>query len=213
MRACLVSAMLIAQATAEPITRLLLLENDTVMVARLSFPAGTGEQVHTHPFSAAVVYLTPAEVETRIGTAATTARRKPGEVDFIAADMPHAATNVGHEPFDVVTIALKPARKRGGDQPPTAARPGIWRTQTLDNPDVRVTRALFEPGAREPVHTHPFDMVIVQLAGGRMEVVVGQDRTVRDYFIGEAVFLPRDVPHSVANVDTHVVEIVSVAIR
>lgn len=56
-------------------------------------------------------------------------------------------------------------------------------------------------------------MVVVQLEAGRVEVLVGENRTTKDSAVGDVVFLPRDVPRSVANVDTRVVEIVSVAIR
>ena len=202
-----------AQTMPAGITRTALLENDSVMVARLSLAPGAREQTHTHPFSAVVVQLGPGEVEMRLGPQAGTTRRDLGHAEFIAAEIPHAAANVGTAAFDVVTIALKPTRTRGGEQPPTGARPGISRTPLFHNNEARVARAAFEAGAREPVHSHPFDMVIVQLEPGRMEVLVGENRTVKPYATGDVVFLPRDVPHSVANADTRPLAIISVAVR
>lgn len=213
MRSVLLAMVLLAQTMPAGITRTPLFENDSVMVARLGLAPGAREQTHTHPFSAVVVQLGPGEVEMRLGPEAGTARRDLGHVEFIAAEMPHAAANVGTAAFDVVTIALKPTRKRGGQQPPTGARAGISRTPLLDNSEARVARAAFEPGAREPVHSHPFDMVIVQLDPGRMEVLVGEDRTIKQYATGDVVFLPRDVPHSVANADNRPLAIISVAVR
>jgi len=213
MRTLVLATLVLAQAMPAGITRSPLLDNDTVMVARLNLAPGAREQMHTHPFSAVVVQLAAGDVETRVGTTADTARRDRGDVQFIAAEMPHAAANVGGASFDVVTIAIKPTRRRGGEQPPTAARPGISRTPVLDNSETRVARAVFDPGAREPVHTHPFDMVIVQLESGRMDVQVGEDRTTREHAVGEVVFLPRDVAHSVANVDRRPLTILSVAVK
>lgn len=202
------------QQTMPPgITRTQLLDNATVMVARLNMAPGARETVHTHPFSAVVVQLTVGEVDMRVGTRRETAQRGHEHVEFIAAEMPHAAANVGKAPFDVITIALKPDRVRGGTQPPAEAPPGISRKQVLDNSDARATWVVFEPGAREPVHSHPFDLVLVQLNPGRMEVLLGENKTVRHYEMGEVLFLPRNVPHAVSNADTSRFDVMSVAVK
>jgi quercetin dioxygenase-like cupin family protein len=204
---------LLAQAIPAGITRNAVLENETVMIARLNMAPNAREQMHTHPFSAVVVQLGDGDVEMQQGEKKVTERRPAGHVEFIGAQVPHAAANVGGAPFEVVTIALKPARRRGGDQPPTAARPGISRAPLLENADARVARATFEPGAREPVHAHPFDMVVVQLDPGKMELLVGQERTVKEYAAGEVIFLPREVPHSLANAGAREVTVISVTVR
>jgi quercetin dioxygenase-like cupin family protein len=202
-----------AQTMPPGITRTQLLDNATVMVARLNMAPGARETVHTHPFSAIVVQLTIGEVEMRVGTRRETAQRGHEHVEFIAAEMPHAAANVGTSPFDVITIALKPDRVRGGTQAPAEAPPGISRKQVLDNSDARATWVVFEPGAREPVHSHPFDLVLVQLNPGRMEVLLGENKTARNYEAGEVLFLPRSIPHAVANVDSAKFDVMSVAVK
>jgi quercetin dioxygenase-like cupin family protein len=209
----LIACAAMAQTMPPGITRTQLLDNASVMVARLNMAPGARETVHTHPFSAVVIQLTTGEVEMRVGTRRETAQRGQEHIEFIAAEIPHAAANVGKAPFDVITIALKPDRVRGGTQPSAEAPPGIDRKQLLDNNDARATRVVFEPGAREPVHSHPFDLVLVQLNPGRMEVLVGTNKTARNYGAGEVVFLPRDVPHAVANVDTSKFDVMSVAVK
>jgi quercetin dioxygenase-like cupin family protein len=202
-----------AQTMPPGITRTQLLENSSVMIARLSLAPGARETIHTHPFSAVVVQLGPGDVETRIGTRPESGRRERGHVDFIAAEMPHAAANIGSAPFDLVTIALKPDRTRGGTQAPAEAPAGIARTPVLDNAEARVTRVAFSPAAREPVHSHPFDLVLVQISPGRMEVLLGDKKDVKDYAAGDVVFLPRDVPHAVANAGAAAFEIMSVGVK
>jgi quercetin dioxygenase-like cupin family protein len=134
-------------------------------------------------------------------------------VEFIAGDVPHAAANTGKAPFDLVTIAIKPDRKRGGEAPAQPAPPGITRSPVLDNADARVTRVEFAAQAREPIHSHPFDLVVVPLTSGRMEVRIGERVETRDYAAGEPMFLPRDIPHAVSNVGQTSTTVFSVGIK
>ena len=202
------------QAAPPPgITRTPLIENDTVMMARLRMAPGAKEEIHTHPFSAVVVQLDAGDVEMRMGDSRGTSTRAAGHVEFIAREVPHAAANVGAAPFDLVTIAIKPDRKPGADAPGGGAPAGITRTPVLDNAEARVTRVEFAPSAREPVHQHPFDLVVVSLTAGRMEVRVGDRVQTRDYASGEPIFLPRDVPHAVSNVGSAPLTVLSVGIK
>lgn len=204
-----------AQTTQTPpgITRTQILENESVMVARLRMAPGARETVHTHPFSAVVVHLDPGEVEMRVGRRRDTARRDRGHVEFIAAEIPHAAANVGTTPFDLVTIALKPDRKPGGTQAPAEAPKGITRKPVLDNPQAAATYVTFAPGAREPVHMHPFDLVVVPLTAARLELLLGPASAVQEYAPGEAIFLPRSVPHSLSSRHPEPFEAISVAVK
>ena len=195
------------------ITRTEILNNATVLVARLRMAPGAREDVHTHPFSAVVVQIGAGEVDMRLGDARATTRWEHGRVEFIAREVPHAAANAGSQPFDVVTIAIKPDRVKGGDAPAAAAPAGITRTPVVDNAEARVARVGFAPGAREPVHQHPFDLVLVQLTPGRVEVRLGDAVTTKDYAVGDVIYLPRDVPHAVAHAGGGAFEIYSVGIK
>jgi quercetin dioxygenase-like cupin family protein len=202
-----------AQTTPPGITRTQLLDNESVMVARLRMEPDARETVHTHPFSAVVVQLQPGDVEMRVGTQRETARRETGHVEFIAAEMPHAAANTGTAPFDLVTIALKPDRKPGGTQAAADAPKGITRKPLLDNPQARATHVTFASGAREPVHMHPYDLLVVPLAAARIELLLGPATTIEEYEPGEVIFLPRNVPHSLSSRHPEPFEIVSVGVK
>lgn len=195
------------------LTRTVLLDNASVLVARLRFAPGAREEVHAHPFSAVVIHLTPAVVDMRLGPERTTTRREAGFTEFILREIPHAAANVGEGDFEILTIALKPDRFRAPAGPATPAPPGITRTPVLDNEEARVVRVGFAPGAAEPVHSHPVDLVVVPLTAGRLEIQQGADKTVRAYTLGEAIFLPREVAHAVANADARPVTLMSVTVK
>jgi quercetin dioxygenase-like cupin family protein len=200
-------------ATPPGITRTQLLDNPTVMVARLKLDPGSREPVHTHPFSALVIQLTEGRVEMLLATEKTSTARETGYTWFIHREVSHAAANVGASPFEVVTVAIKPDRPRAPAGPATAARPGITRTSVLENDEARVTRVKFDPGARETVHTHPFDLVLVALTGGRVEVMVGSDRSVEDRPAGHVWFLPREIPHAVASAASAPMEFMSIGVK
>jgi len=195
------------------ITRTVLVDNTSVMMARLGMAPGAQEEIHTHPFSAVVVQIGDGHVDMRLGSAHTRGQRPHGFVDFIPRELPHAAGNAGTTAFDVVTIAIKPDRTPGGEAPASAAPEGITRTLGLDNAEARVTLVGFAIGAREPIHTHPFDLVVVQLTPGRVEVRLGDEVTVKEHAAGDVLFLPRNVPHAVSNVGGAPFEALSVGIK
>ena len=195
------------------ITRVQLLDNASVMSARLTYAGGAAETMHTHPFSAVVIQLTPGEADMTIGNDHTRAHRDPGFVWYIPRATPHALVNVGTGAFEQITLAIKPDRPPAEAGPATTAPPGITRTPVLDNADVRVVRVEFSPGGREPVHEHAYDLVTVQLTPGRLEVQQGNDKDAHEYAPGDVKFLPRAIPHSYASVDTRTFTLLSVAIK
>jgi quercetin dioxygenase-like cupin family protein len=97
--------------------------------------------------------------------------------------------------------------------PATQSPAGITRETILDNDEARVVRVQFAPGGREPVHSHPSDLVTVQITAGRVEILEGATKTVEDRAPGYVRFLPRSVPHSYASADSKSFELVSVTIK
>ncbi len=214
MLAAAVAALTIVQA-ATPVApaRTPVLDNATVTVTRLRFAPGTGESVHTHAFPLLIVQLTPGVVDLTVDDMRARGPRETGVVTLVPANVPHAAVNAGSTSFDLIAVAVKPARPPAPAAPPTDAPPGITRTTLLDNADVRVVRVQFEPGGREPVHTHPNDLLTVQLSGGQLEILNGGERTrgLRDP--GSVQFLQRNVEHSYGSVDTHSFEVLSISVK
>lgn len=220
---CLTLALLLLPVQTHPqtpqmppgVSRAALLDNAAVSMARLTFEPEAREQLHTHPFSAIVIQLTPGEVEMVLGAEKTSAKRAPFFTWFIPKESPHAAVNVGGTACQFVTIAIKPAARTAvtGPLPSSPAPAGITRTMVLENVETRVAQVSFDPGAREEVHTHAFDLVLVQLTEGRVEVLIGADKTVGEHPAGDVLFLPREVPHAIANAGGRAFEIMSVAIK
>jgi oxalate decarboxylase/phosphoglucose isomerase-like protein (cupin superfamily) len=119
---CAIAALGVAHQAAQPppgITRTEIVNNSTVLVARIKMAPGAREEVHTHPFSAVVVQIGAADVDMRLGDKHSASRREHGVVDYIPKELPHAAANAGRDPLDFVTIAIKADRRPGGEAPAT----------------------------------------------------------------------------------------------
>lgn len=196
------------------VTRTQLADNSSVLVARLKFEPGAAEQIHTHPFSAVVIQLTPGDVQMTIGSEKTSERREAGFAWFIPTGAPHAAVNVGTTACEFVTVAIKPGSHSSNSAPPTPPVPsGIRRTPVFENDQTRVVKVAFDPGSREAVHSHAFDLLIIQLSSGRVETLLGTEKTVAEFGAGDVQFLPKDVPHAVANAGSGAFELMSVGVK
>lgn len=206
------SAVLLALALLAP-QHHVLIDNATMTVTRVRYARGMGETVHSDPFPLLIVQLTSGDVDLTVSDARGIGPRDAGLVTFVPANTPHAVVNAGTTPFNLIMIALKPARPPSPSAPPTDAPPGITRTTLLDNADVRVVRVQFGPGGREPVHTHPNDLLTVQLTPGKVEISKGSRKTTGLRTAGFVQFLPRDVEHAYASADANNFELLSVSIK
>ena len=63
------------------------------------------------------------------------------------------------------------------------------------------------------MHTHPNDLLTVQLTRGTMDIVIGSNTTRGERAAGFVQFLPRSVGHAYVSTDTKPFELMSVAIK
>jgi len=195
------------------ISRDQVLDNGTALIAHLRMEPGSRETIHTHPFSAVVIQLTPGEIDMTVGRVRSRQTRDPGFAWFIPKEAPHAAINSGAAAVEFVTIGIKPDRPAAAAAPATQSPPGITRETLIDNDETRVVRVTFAPGGREPAHTHPNDLVTVQITPGRVAIIEDAAKSDEDRKPGFVKFLTRGVSHAYASTDTKPVELISVAIK
>ena len=198
---------------ADPI-RTPILQNDTVAVTHLRFGPGTREAVHTHPFPLILIQTTSGSIGVQ---EQNTTRRgdKIGEVWYVPTDRAHAVTTLQNQQkaIDMLAIALLPNRPPAPAAPATEAPPGITRATLVDNEAVRVVRVRFAPGSAEPIHSHPNDLLTIQLTPAKLGVTTGTEHQTQERTGGYVHFLPRNLPHAYANEDTKPFELLSIAIK
>jgi quercetin dioxygenase-like cupin family protein len=208
-----VTASLYGQQPPPGITREQVLDNRTALIAHLRMEPGSRETIHTHPFAAVVIQMTPGEIDMTVGKVRSRQTRDPGFAWFIPKEAPHAAINSGASAVEFITIGIKPDRPAATAAPPTQSPPGITRETLIDNDDTRVVRVTFAPGGREPTHTHPNDLVTVQITPGRVAILEGSSKSDEEREPGFVKFLARGVSHSYASSDTKPFELISVAVK
>jgi len=116
------------------------------------------------------------------------------------------------------SAASPPPPLGGSDGPPAldlATRPavdGISRTTLRDDAQMTVTRVHFGPGAAEPVHTHPFDIMVVPLQSGSVDWMLGEE-SIRGLSLGDVQFVPKGVSHQLANIGEVPFEVIAIALK
>lgn len=83
---------------------------------------------------------------------------------------------------------------------PAAQFTGMSFTPVLENERVRIMRARMEVDAREAVHTHASDVIVVHLTGGEIEDTANGKTVVNRWKPGDVEFEARGSSHSAKNV-------------
>ena len=121
--------------------------------------------------------------------------------------------------FDVSAMHRQPLRQTAATaQPPAPSKPGdgpftkMSFTPILENDRVSVIRARMEVGAREGVHTHGSDTIVVHLSGGEIEDTADGKTVVNRWKPGDVEFEGRGTSHSARNLGG-AVDVVLVALK
>jgi quercetin dioxygenase-like cupin family protein len=105
-----------------------------------------------------------------------------------------------------------PAAPQSGSRPGEGVFTGMSFTPLFENARVSVIRARMDVGAREGVHTHGSDTIVVHLSGGEIEDTAGGKTVVNRWKPGDVEFEARGSSHSARNIG-HPVEVVLVALK
>lgn len=101
----------------------------------------------------------------------------------------------------------------GARQAPPPLPAGISREVVHDDAKVMVARLTMKPGARETIHTHPFDAVIIQVTAGDVELQIADKKSAGPVAAGTVTFVAKDVPHAAANIGRNDITVVTVAVK
>jgi quercetin dioxygenase-like cupin family protein len=93
-----------------------------------------------------------------------------------------------------------------------AAFTGMSIVPLFENPRVSVIRARMDVGAREGLHTHGSDTIVVHLSGGEIEDTANGKTVVNRWKPGDVEFEGRGSSHSARNI-SHPVDVVLVVIK
>jgi quercetin dioxygenase-like cupin family protein len=163
------------------------------------------------------VYLTTADalgsIEHGPGGVVSIEERDLGKAVWVD----DAAAPGGQVPLRGAIVVVQPRAKRppspaAGSKPGEAAFIGMSFTPVFDNDRVSVLRARMDVGAREGLHTHGSDTIVVHLSGGEIEDTADGKTVVNRWKRGDAEFEAFGSSHSARNVGG-AVDVVLVALQ
>jgi len=119
---------------------------------------------------------------------------------------------------DAIVIVQPLAQPAPRSSPPSGSKPGdapftgMSFVPLFENTRVSVLRARMEVDAREGVHTHGSDTIVVHLSGGEIEDTANGKTIVNRWKPGDVEFESRGSSHSARNI-SHPVDVVLVALK
>jgi quercetin dioxygenase-like cupin family protein len=133
-------------------------------------------------------------------------------LDDVAAPPPAGESG---DAIVIVQPLAQPAPRSGppsGSKPGDAPFTGMSFVPLFENTRVSVLRARMEVDAREGVHTHGSDTIVVHLSGGEIEDTANGKTIVNRWKPGDVEFESRGSSHSARNI-SHPVDVVLVALK
>ena len=122
------------------------------------------------------------------------------------------------ESGDAIVIVQPLAQPAPRSSPPSGSKPGdapftgMSFVPLFENTRVSVLRARMEVDAREGLHTHGSDTIVVHLSGGEIEDTADGKTIVNRWKPGDVEFESRGSSHSARNI-SHPVDVVLVALK
>lgn len=193
------------------------LDNEYVRVTRGTEQPGRKGPAHDHENNRIRIFLDAGQSQfTSHDGKVTNLKFKAGDVSFDPAVKQHTSENTGKEVFHQIEVELKKPGSGRVTYPandPLKVEPGIY-TVLIDNPQVRVLRAHYAPGAKAAMHHHLLKRVSVMLSPQHVAMIMG-DGSKRESHraVGEVVWGPDLVIHSEENIGKEPYEAILVELK
>ena len=189
----------------------LVLDNPSVRILRITYPAGAKSKMHQHP-DAMVVGLSTGNIEFAMPDG--TKQESPlqaGSAMFTPATT-HLPSNVGKTTMEAILVEFKTP------QPGTATipteRPDMQIKTLAESPRATAYRATIDPKFKEPAGTkHDYDQVVIALAPSQTSVKVDGQPAKTSWKRGDVMFIGRGVAHESSNPSGKPSDVVIVAIK
>ena len=187
------------------------LENPSVRVLRITYPAGAKSKMHQHPDSMVVV-LSSGKMTFATPDGKTEDRELPkGSAMFTPAGT-HLPSNTGTAAMDAILIEFKTP------QPGTATLPTNRENATIktlaESPRANAYLITFDPKFQEPAGTtHDYDQVVIAIEPNQMSLSVDGKPAKTNWKAGDVAYIGRGVPHESKDMSTKPQRAVIVAIK
>jgi quercetin dioxygenase-like cupin family protein len=188
-----------------------LVENASVRVLKISYPAGDKSVMHQHPDSI-VIPLATSKVSFETPDGKTEERDLPAESGMYAPAGSHRPTNVGKARLEAILVEFKAAAPGTATLP--TSRPSMAMKVLAEGPHAMAYRTTADPTFGEPAGTtHEYDQVVIALGDAQMSLSIDGKPPRTKWARGDVQFIGRGTPHESKNASGKPVDFVIVAIK
>jgi len=187
------------------------LDNPSVRVLRINYPAGAKSTMHQHP-DAIVIPLADSKVRFATPDGKSEDTDLANESAMYSAAGTHLPTNVGKGRIDGILVEFKTA-KPGTATLPTS-RPGMAMKVLAEGPRAMAYRNTADPTFSEPAGSkHDYDQIVIALGPSQMSLSVDGKPAKTTWARGDVQFIGRGVAHESKNASGKPVDFVIVAVK
>jgi quercetin dioxygenase-like cupin family protein len=188
-----------------------LLENPTVRVLSIDYPAGAISKMHQHPDSIAIM-LSDAKVQFATADGKSQDQEMANESGTYTPAGTHTPTNIGAAAFKGILVEFKTPAPGTAMLP--ASRPGLTLNMLAEGPRAIAYRTTASPTFAEPAGSkHDFDQVVIALGDSQLSLAIDGKPAKTKWARGDVQFIGRGVAHEAKNTGGKPVDMVVVAIR
>jgi quercetin dioxygenase-like cupin family protein len=186
-------------------------ENASVRVLRIDYPAGAKSPMHQHP-DAIVIPLAPAKVRFTLPDGKSEENDMASEVAVYSPARTHSPANIGTGRIDGLLVEFKSGAPGTATVP--TSRDNMAIKVLAEGPRAVAYRATADPTFQEPAGTkHDYDQVVVALGPAQISLSIDGKPAKTTWARGDVQFIGRGVPHESKNTGGKPVDFVIVAIR
>jgi quercetin dioxygenase-like cupin family protein len=188
-----------------------IIDNASVRVLKISYPAGGKSVMHQHPDSIVVplvasnvTFTGPDGKAQERALAADSAMYSPAET--------HNPANTGTSPVDAILVEFKGAAPGKATVP--TSRPGLAMKMLAEGPRAIAYRTTADPTFSEPAGTkHEYDQVVISLNPSQISLSIDGKPAKTNWARGDVQFIGRGQAHESKNAGGKPVDFVIVAVR
>lgn len=196
---------------ADPAHYKVILDNPSVRILKIGYPAGEKSQMHQHP-DTIVIPLTTSKVKFTLPDGTSQDNDLASEMAMYAPAGTHNPANVGTGPVDAILVEFK-SPKPGTAALPTT-RPSMAMKVLAEGPYGMAYRSTADPTFAEPAGTkHDYDQIVIALNAAQMSLAIDGKPAKTTWARGDVQFIGRGVPHESKNASGKPVEFIIVAVK
>ena len=188
-----------------------LLENPSVRVLSINYPAGATSKMHQHPDSIALM-LADAKVRFAMPDGKSQDQEMANESATYTPAGTHNPTNIGPAALRGILVEFKTPAPGKATLP--ASREGMTLNVLAEGPRAMAYRSTASPTFAEPAGSkHDFDQVVIALGDAQLSLAIDGKPAKTAWKRGDVQFIGRGVGHETKNTGGKPVDMLIVAIK